>query len=67
MTCHKKHKRAYKEQGGVQVPDILGDQVVVVFISNFLVDGPKVCRRVILDLRWLQVRDCTLEPEAERN
>jgi hypothetical protein len=39
-------KCAYKKQGGVQVSDILGNQVVVVFVTDFLVDGPKVCGRV---------------------
>ena len=39
-------KRAYKEQGCVQVSDVFRDQVGVVFISDFLVDGPEVCNRV---------------------
>jgi len=63
----KRRKLAYKEQGGVQVPDILGDHVIVVFVSNFLVGGPKVCIRVGLDLRRLQICNCSLEPEAEQS
>ena len=60
-------EHAYKNQGGVQVPDILGNQVVVVFISDFLVDGPKVCSWVILELRRFQTCNDFLEPKVERS
>jgi len=37
------------------------------FVSDFLVDSPKGCRRVVIGRRWFQVRDCLLQPEAEQN
>ena len=33
----------HKKEGGVQVPDVFRDEVIIVFVSDFLVDGPKVC------------------------
>ena len=64
---HKGREHAYKNQGGVQIPDILGNQVVVVFISDFLVDGLKVCSWVILELRRFQTCNGLLKPKVEHS
>ena len=58
--------RTYKKQGGVQVSDIFRDQVVVMFVSNFLVDGPEVCSGVGLDPSGFQACNCCLQPKAGR-
>ena len=57
-------KGAYKKQGGVQVSDIFRDHVVVVFIGNFLVGGPKVCGWVGFNPRGLPVCDCLSQPQV---
>ena len=66
-TRYKRRKGAYKEQGGIQVPDILGEQVAVTFIGNFLVDGPKICDWVGFDLLRFPACNYTLEPKARQN
>jgi hypothetical protein len=62
----KRCKRSYKKQGGVQVSDIFRHHVIVVFVSNFLVDGPKVCDWVGLDPSGFPVRDCPLQPKSRQ-
>ena len=37
------------------------------FVSNFLVDGPKIRCGVDVDRGGFQVRDRLFQPEAERN
>lgn len=63
---HGDYQRAYKEQGGIQISGISQDQVIIVFVSNLLVDGPEVCCRVDVVRRGSQVRDCLLQPEEEQ-
>ena len=63
-------KHAYKNQGVTQVFGILGNQVLIVFVGDSPVDGPKLGSWVGLGL-WLglhqfQTRHRLLKPKAER-
>jgi hypothetical protein len=64
---YKRRKRAYKEQGVIQAPNILGDEVSVAFVGNCLVGGPKVCSRVGLGLLRFPACNCILEPNAKKS
>jgi hypothetical protein len=57
-------KRAYKKERCVQVPDIFGDKVEVMLVSDFLVDSPEVCGRICLDLGRFQACGYLLQPKA---
>ena len=59
----KSDERAYKEQGGVQVSDVFGNYVVIMFVSHFLVGSPKVCGRIGFGLRRFQIRNRVLKPK----
>ena len=63
---YKRQKRAYKKQGIVQVPRILGDQVIVTFVGNFLVGGPKICDWIGPDFLRPPACNCFLEPVVKR-
>jgi len=57
----------YEKQGGVQIFNIFRNHIIVMFVSNLLVDGPKTRCWVGLNRRWFAViRDRLLEPNAER-
>jgi len=58
------HRRAYKKQRSIQVSDVFRDQVVVMFIGNFLVDSPEVRGRVGLSPNGFQACNCFLQPEG---
>ena len=64
---HKGHNCAHKKQGGVQVSDAFRDQVVVMFVRNFLVDGPKVGSRVSLNPRGFPICDRLFQPKVGRS
>jgi len=55
----------YKKQGGIQISEILGNQVIVVFVGNLPVDGPKFCGWVGLYLLRFPASNCFLKPRAK--
>ena len=67
-NAHKRRHWAHKKQGGVQVSDILRGNAIVMFVRNFLVDGPKVCDRVgILREESRSDVDCPLKPGGRKD
>ena len=56
MAC-KGSDRAHKQQGCVQVSAVFIEHVAIMFVGDFLIDGPKVCRGVDIGRGGLQLLD----------
>lgn len=58
--------QTHKQQGSVQVADVFGDHITIVFVSNFLIDGPEICYGVDVVCIGFQGRDCLVQSETKR-
>ena len=64
---YKRRKWAYKKQGVVQAPHILGSQAIVIFVRDLLVDGPEICGWVGPDLLRFPACNCHLKSKARQS
>lgn len=61
------HNCTHEKEGSVQVSHVFRYKVIVVLVSDLLVDGPKVCYWVVLQLWWFPICDRLLQPKAGRS
>ena len=58
--------RTHEKEGSVQISDVFRYKVIVMLVSDFLVDGPKVCCWIVLELWRFPICDRLLQPKTRR-